>query len=65
VRPHLKLWVPHYKKGIETLECVQRRAMNLVRGLQHKPYEEQLRELALCSLKRGDSGETFLLSATT
>lgn len=55
VRPRLEywvlLWVPQYKKGVELLECVERRAMKLGKGLESRAEEERLRERG-CSLCR-------------
>ena len=60
VRPHLEHWSRSgllcSKKDRNLLERVQQRVEKMIKGLQHLPYEERLRDLGLFSLEkqRGD-----------
>jgi hypothetical protein len=67
VRPHLEyaasVWSPMWKKEVEAIERVQRRATRQIPGFGNLTYEERLRKLQLPTLYfrrlRGDMVETY------
>lgn len=59
VRAHLdccsQFWTPQFRKDLEVLVCVQRKATRFGKGLKHNSYEELMRGLSLeKSRLRGD-----------
>ena len=67
VRPHLEyantVWYPRFKKDVEHIEKVQRRATKLVCSIRDLPYQKRLQVLKLPSLVyrryRGDMIEVY------
>jgi len=60
VRPHLEYsvqaWIPYYRKYIDLIEKVQRRATKLIPSLKNTSYQDRLTFLDLTTLetRRGD-----------
>ncbi|PKU47703.1 hypothetical protein llap_1983 [Limosa lapponica baueri] len=66
-RPHLEygiqLWSHQYRKDVDLLEQVWRKATKMIRGMEHLSYTDKLRELGLFSLEmrrlQGDPTAAF------
>ena len=57
VRPHLEycihMWSPQYRRNIDLLECVQRRATKILQGMEQHSCEDRLKDLGLfCAWRR-------------
>jgi len=55
VRPHLEccvqMWSPQYRRDVELLDRVQKRATKMIQGMEHVLCEDGLGELGLCSME--------------
>ena len=48
----IQMWSPQYRRDMDLLECVQRRATKMIQWVERFSYEDRLRELGLFSLEK-------------
>ena len=56
LRPHLEycvqMWSTQYRRDMDLLERIQRRATKMIHGMEHLFFEDRLRELGFFSMKK-------------
>ena len=61
----MQVWSPQHKKDTDLLERIQRRALRMIKELEHLDCKDRLRELGMLSLEkrrlRGDLLAAFQL----
>ena len=48
----VQMWSLWYRRVIDLLEHLQRRATKMIQGMEHLSYKDRLRELGLFSLEK-------------
>ena len=48
----VQMWSHQYRRDIDLLVYIQRRARKMIQGMEHLSYEDRLRELTLFSLEK-------------
>ena len=46
----VQIWGTQYSRDVELLDCVQRMATKMIRGLEYLPYKGRLREVGSAHL---------------
>ena len=57
------VWAPQYKKDSDLLESVQRMAMQMMKGVEGKMYEEQLKSRGLFCLQQRRLREDLIVAS--
>ena len=50
---HIQMWSPQLKRDVDPLEHIQRRATEMIQGMEHLSYKNRLEELRLVILENG------------
>lgn len=48
----IEVWWSQQRKDMDLLECLQRKATKMIKGLKHLFYEYRLREMGFFSLEK-------------
>ena len=54
----IQMWSPQYRRDTDLFEHIQKRATEMIQGMEHLSYEDRLRELGLFSLEKRRLRET-------
>jgi len=46
------MWNPQYRRDVDLLECIQRRAADMIQRVEYLSFKERLKELQLFSLEK-------------